>query len=188
MKFAQGPNSTQPDFGRILDREQLVTFVDRLAKHIGPEGRITKLDSLDAALSFIRLKVLKNNIDDGRLRKATQMSESIKAWKSTLRKEKRKRRVECMEKLSAAPISFDDANDLLESEELWEHFLDCMEKVEAGEKLSEGSLKDCTSTIAAMMLFKSWQRPGAVVNATLQEYHASKVVKGVTVIRMKVRT
>lgn len=185
LKFAQGPTSTEPDFGRLLDREQLVAFVDKLAKHIGPEGRITKLDSLDSALSFIRLKALKNNPDDRRMQQAALISESIKAWKSTLRKEKLKRRVERMEKLSATPMTFDDANELLESEELWQHYLDCVEKVEEGEELSRESLKDCAAIIAAMLLFKSWQRPGAVINATLPEYHASKVVQGITVIRVK---
>lgn len=62
-----------------------------------------------------------------------------------------------MEQLSAAPGTFDDTNDLLEPEELWEHFLGCVEKVEGGEELSRESLKDCTSTITAMLLYKSWE-------------------------------
>lgn len=84
----------KPDCGCLLDRDQLVASTDKLARHIGPEGRITKLDSLDAVLSFIGLKVLRSDPDDGRPRKAAQMSESIKVCKSTSRKEKLKRRVE----------------------------------------------------------------------------------------------
>lgn len=51
--------------------------------------------------------------------------------------------------------------------------------------MSRESLKDCTTTITAMFLFKSWQRLGAEVKATLQEHHTSKVVKGETVIHVK---
>lgn len=43
-------------------------------------------------------------------------------------------------------------------------------------------MKTCTAAIAAMLLYKSWQRPGAVRNATLAEYLESKELKVVRVI------
>ena len=67
-----------------------------------------------------------------------------------------------MEQLSFTPLTMQ--NELLESEELLKHFRDCVEKAEGGEELSRESLKDCTSTIAAMLLYKSWWKLGAVVN------------------------
>ena len=39
-----------------------------------------------------------------------------------------------------------------------------------------------TAVVAALLLFRSYQRPSAVMGGTLQEYEKAKVVNGVLVI------
>lgn len=38
--------------------------------------------------------------------------------------------------LTSTQITFDNTTDLIESEELWEYFLDSVEKVDGGEEVS----------------------------------------------------
>ena len=67
----------------------------------GPDGRVTKLDALDAALHFFRLELLKDDPNNALHTKALRMSETIKSWKATLRKQKTRKRIQRLEELSS---------------------------------------------------------------------------------------
>ena len=43
--------------------------------------------------------------------------------------------------------------------------------------IDDTSLRNCTASIAAILLFKSWSRPGAVTNLRISEYNNHKVVE-----------
>ena len=81
------------------------------------------------------------------------MSDTIKGWKCTLRKEKTKRRMKRMEELSSSKLTLDEVDDVIQSEAMWKGFNEIADKM-----------------VAALLTFRSWQRPGAVANATLAKY------------------
>ena len=48
--------------------------------------------------------------------------------------------------------------------------------VERGESISTTLLNDVTILLATCILFKNWQRPGAVANVTLDEFKQAKLL------------
>ena len=101
LKFACG-EQVVPDWRRLLDRDQIMAFMDKLECHgCGSDGRVTKLDAIDAALRFFRLELLKDDPSNVLYAKAMKITETIKGWKATLRKQKTRKRIQRMEELSA---------------------------------------------------------------------------------------
>ena len=189
LKFACG-SAIAPDFERLMDRDMVLAFLDKLERcGIGVEGRINKLDALDAALSFLQLCVLKDQPTHIWHQRAMRMKDSLKAWKATMRKEKTKKRAQRLEELSSQQVSIAEVTGILECKPMWTDFHECLRKSETGRTVSSKELKECTAAIAALLLFKSWQRPGAAANLTVHEYQERRTVlqgeEEVVVIRCK---
>lgn len=51
-------------------------------------------------------------------------------------------------------------------------------KIEKSGILTTDDQTLCVGVILVMLLFKNWQRPGAVVNMTVQGYHRAKLGGG----------
>ena len=51
-------------------------------------------------------------------------------------------------------------------------------KIEKSGILTTDDQTLCVGVILVMLLFKNWQRPGAVVNVTVQGYHRAKLGGG----------
>ena len=68
-------------------------------------------------------------------------------------------------------------NGLIENTELWTTFQLVCSRAQHGETLSTSVLDDATILLAACILYKNWQRLGALTNATLQQ-RAKLLVKG----------
>lgn len=189
LKFAGG-RDVVPDFGNLLERDMLVAFLDKLERYgCGIEGRISKLDSIDSALSFIQLSILCDNPQHAWHPQVMQIRGHIKAWKATLRKGKTKMRAGRLDVLSSQELTFEEVNKLLENPKIWDDFHACLEKLFRNEAIDDTSLRNCTASIAAILLFKSWSRPGAVMNLTISEYNNHEVVESaegeVIVLRVK---
>ncbi len=154
----------------------------------GPDGRVVKLDAFEAALRFLRLHILKDQQNTQQHLKAQQMSETIKGWKTTLRKQKRKKRVQRLEDLSATSLSPDEVDQVIKCESMWDEFAKTLRDVERGLEVSTSSLNQCTVMVAMLLTFRSWQCPGAVSNATLEEYRTREQVRAgddlMTVVRV----
>ena len=56
------------------------------------------------------------------------------------------------------------------------------DKAEDGFDLNDRDKVMATAVVAALLLFRNYQRPSAVMGATLEEYSKAKVVDGVLVI------
>ena len=180
LKFAGGRDIV-PDFGKLLERDMLVAFLDMLEHHgCGIEGRISKLDSLDAALSFIQQSILCDNPQHAWHAQGVQIHGHIKAWKATLRKGKMKLRARRLDVLSSQKLTFEEVNKLLEKQKkCGTNFMLVFRKFSKMKTLiiDDTSLRNCTASIAAILLFKSWSRPGAVTNLRISEYNNHKVVE-----------
>ena len=120
LKFAGGPLSLEPHFNRMLDRDQLVVYMEKLKTHgCGPEGMLGKLDAFESALLFILLFILKDDDTNTLHGQCLRMSETMK--RSTLRKQKALTREIRLEKLSDEKLSLVEITAMIESEEYAMH-------------------------------------------------------------------
>ena len=171
LKFAGGQSSDKPDWGRLSDRDIVLAYLSRVEQAgCGVEGRLSKLDAFEAALTFLRLVVLKDKETDEWYRKTKKMSDILVACKATLRKQKSRKRVARMESLSDEALNLDDIDEILNHPKLWDFIAAVEEDVESGAAVSSKNLNRCTTIIAALLNFRSWQRPGAATNALLSEF------------------
>ena len=167
LKFACG----QAALRNLLDRDIIIAYIDK-CKHfkVEADGWILKLDALDAGLTFLRRSLCKDDPDNTIFKCAMLMSDTIKGWKCMLRKEKTKRRMKRMEELCSSKLSLDEVDDVIQSEAMWKDFNEIVDKMGKELPASKREMDTCTIMVAALLTFRSWQRPGAVANATLAEY------------------
>ena len=65
---------------------------------------------------------------------------------------------------------------LVDCDRVWEDFDDICTRAKRGEPIATAALNRCSLLIAANILYKSWQRPGAIANCTFTELKAAKLV------------
>lgn len=170
LKFACG-STPFPNWERLLDRDMIIAFIDKCKRFkLEADGQISKLDSLEAGLVFIRHRMLKDDSNHHTFQQVTLISDSIKGWKAALRKMRTKRRMRRLEKLSSSTLSLDDVDDVLQNEDVWSDFVDVSNKLCDELPVSTRKMNACMIMVATILTFCSWQRPGAVANATLAEY------------------
>ena len=93
-----------------------------------------------------------------------------------------------MEELSSSTLSLDEVDDVIQDEAMWRDFIDVSDKLGDELPVSTQEMNACTIMMATLLTFGSWQRPGAVANATLAEYKNRTEVRheGETVIIIEV--
>lgn len=191
LRFACG-EQVVPDWRRLLDRDQIMAFVDKLERHgCGPDGKVTKLDALDAALRFFRLELLKDDTNNALHMKSLQMTETIKGWKATLRKQKTRKRIQRLEELSsdAEALSLESVEAIIHCDSMWDDFTTIADRLGKGLSASDSELNRCTVMVATVLTFRSWQRPGAAYNLTLDEWEKrSETGDGVVIKVLKHKT
>lgn len=154
---------------------------------MGPEGQLGKLDALTNALKFYKTHILKDAITPEQA-KVDLILTAVQGWKSTLRKQKRKVRAQRIEELSNEGLSLKEVNQLIECRQMWADFDSICHESRNGENMTDNELDLCSVMLATNLLYKSWQRPGTVCNATLDELKAAKLVcqDGKTVVIISV--
>ena len=178
LRYASGPSAPSPIWQRLTERDQLLGYLDKLGRSsVGPEGKLSKLDALCCALRFMKVEVLFGEESEGLHLRASHMLELIAGWKSTLRKQKRKLRKKRLQELSCQDLKLEEINELLENTALWQEFDNTCTRTKQGETLAKERLNQCSVTLAASILYKNWQRPGAIANATLEEFSACKLMQ-----------
>ena len=149
----------------------IIAYIDKLKRFkVEADGQISKLDALDVGLMFMRRNLCKDDPDNSIFKRAMRISDTIKGWKCTLRKEKTKRRMKRMEDLSSSNLTLDEVDEVIQDKSMWKSFNDIVDRVGKDLPVSKREMDSCTIMVAAMLTFRSWQRPGAVANATMAEY------------------
>ena len=175
-KYACGSACPTPIWSRLTDRDQLIGYAAKLKRaKIRPEGQLSKLDAICAGLRFLKVHILADE-SHPLYSQASRMELVLNGWKSTLRKEKRKLQKVRLQKLSSECLSLEEVSTLLECQLLWMHFNQTCIDSERQAAISGSRLDQATIALAASLLFKNWQRPGAVTNATVNEFEAAKVI------------
>ena len=177
LYYASGPSCLSPCWERLTDQDQLLGYIGKLKRSsVGPEGQLSKLDAFTAALRFFKVEILSGKDVSGLHSQATRMLEVISGWKGTLLKERRNLRQKRLQELSCEDLSLEEVTALIECTQLWRQFDTTCTRAKRGETLSTAMLNQCSICLAASVLYKNWQRPGAVVNATVQEFEACKLM------------
>ena len=163
LKFTCG-QAPLPNWERLLDRDIIIAYINKCKRFkIEADGWISKLDALDAGLTFLRRTLCKDDPDNAIFKRAMQMSDTIKGWKT-------KRRMKRMEELSSSKLTLDEVDDVIQSEAMWRDFNEIVDKMGKELPASKCEMDSCTIMVAALLTFQSWQRPGTVANATLKEH------------------
>lgn len=178
LLYACGSSSPSPSWDRLTDRDQLLGFLDKLKRaSVGPEGQLTKLDAICNALNFLKVVILNGDSASPLYSRASHTLEIIRGWKGTLRKDKRRLRKRRLQELSCQSLSLSEVSALLECKKVWIDFDSVCTRASRQEVLPVSALDGCSIAVAASILYKNWQRPGAVANATLQEFRECKLVQ-----------
>ena len=187
LRYACGPSGA--NWERLLDRDQLAGYVEKLKRaSVGPEGQLSKLDALCAALRFVKVVVIRDAYNP-MYAQATGTIELISVWKTTLRRQKSILREKRLSELSSETLSRAEITSLLDCNPLWVHFDETCKAAECNTPaLTTAKLDQASVVLAGSLLYKNWQRPGAIVNATLTEFENANVVRtgDETVFVMKV--
>ena len=171
--FFYNPKQICPD--GLLERKVLDAYVSKLeADGVGPSGITSKLTRLQQGLDFHIIDAELDVAEDQRYRKAQVVKTSIKNWKSTLSKEISKTRSTKLEALSEEAPSFESISCFTENLELRDVYQDVLQDIEQGREVSEPHLSHCTAWVAGRTLYFNAQRPGAVINLTLEEAEEAK--------------
>ena len=143
---------------------------------IGPEGQLGKLDALSHAVRYYKTHLVKDATSPEQA-KADLILTAVHGWKASLRKGKRKVRAKRIEEASNDSLSLDEVNQLVECSQMWEEFDNISRQCRrGGDGISDYELDLCSIVVATNILYKSWQRPGAICNVTLDEFKAAKMV------------
>lgn len=176
LRYACGSTCAHPDWRRLTDRDQLVGYVQKLTRaKVGPEGQLAKLDAFICALRFVKAVVIADcshpmHVD------CTSTEEIIARWKKALRRQKVKLRKKRLQDLSCEQLSLEEVAALIDCKLLWSNINEINMDAERGKPITTSQLNMCSIAIAGSILYKNWQRPGAVCNASLSEYQNAKTI------------
>ena len=85
LRYACGSHSPSPDWSRLVDRDQLIGYMEKLKRaKVRLEGRQAKLDHLQAAMRFMKLHVVVQERDP-LYYKFTASINMVDGWKKSPR-------------------------------------------------------------------------------------------------------
>ena len=145
------------------------------------DGLITKCDRVVTALTYMRMELTRP--DDHKRRSSIDAAiERVGGWKRVWRQSKGKgREVKLAQSMESVP-DLTTTTAILGCKGMWDDIHAICRALEKGEfRVEETHLKICTAAIAAVMMYKSVQRPSAIMGLTT-EHNRSAFVDGVWVI------
>ena len=131
---------------------------------------MTKLDRIVHGLRYLRLRVAGEE-DAGLAHRCNIMQERLKQWKATIRPAKKLQQQ--FRKGDEGAGNVKNAVALVRCKELWCAVRDVLSKAATGDHPSAKESKLVLAAIMARLVYRSWQRPGAVSNATMDEFAAT---------------
>ena len=175
-------NEKELQWENITNREKLLQFMNKLdGMKVGPEGQLTKLERVCELYRYLK----RTKRDDPELTtKIRESEEDIEQWKKTLRGEKQVLQAKRMEEASEMDMSLEDITAVVDSPEMWARFSDTVARIKDGEEVPENDLKLAMTSVMLAIKLKSFQRPGAVMNCTVNEYRNATKSGDTTIIKV----
>ena len=171
------PEASSPDWSMVYQRQRILDYLDHL-KVVGgcsQDGQLSWLDSISHALRYAQNRLLAD-ADPGH-NTCQRIERDLKAWKASLRKQKAVHVEERRQEFLETPSSLQEVTDFTECPGLWREYQSVVEAIKNGEEVAPRDLNLCTVAVAALFLYSSWQRAGAVENCTVREYGAKSTVR-----------
>ncbi len=184
------------DVSKILyfyDNESLkwegITNCNNLQKYInhldslkmGPEGQLTKLERVCDLLWYLK----KHDKDNINMKNEIVDTESeIKLWKRTLREKKKALQVRRLEEISEQDLTLDDITAVVDNDRMWLKFSEIVDKAKKGSDIPDEDLKVAMGIVMINVKLKSFSRPSAIANCTVDEYQRATRCDGSTVIKV----
>ncbi len=145
---------------------------------IGPDGQCSTLERLSIGIHYIELY---NKVQNPK--NLNNAKEGLICWKKLLRKERLKKSVINMEKLSEKSLNIDEINDILDNKSMWNQYDEIIRRAK-NRKCNMDEAKLNMAVIMVSVKLASMQRPGAVTNCLLQEYQDAIIERGVQIIKV----
>lgn len=170
-KFLYFADSKNLNFELVLDKVKLLQYFEYLRSCIQAEGILTKMERMSDLLKYLKISSPDPELH-GRI---ASINETLTQWKVTLRREKKKKAIERNEALSNSKIDMKVVQTFINNEDMWSKFDEIIEKCKKLQPPSFEDKKFCSAVVMISTLYESWQRPGAVRNVTLSQFHAGTV-------------
>lgn len=168
------------NWGNITKKQLILTYMEVVENlGVGAEGQLGKLERLCDAYQF-----LKRKCNDTWNKEMAEAEVEIVGWKKTLRKEKNALNMMRLEKTSELEVDLNIISDIVDNQEMWLQFSNTVDRVRLGEDVPESELKLAMSIVLVSVKLKSLQRPGAVVNCTMDEYNNATTYDDIMVIKV----
>ena len=166
----------------ITNKQKLLQFMDKLDEmEVGPEGQLTKLERVCELYRY--LKRTKRESPE-LIAEIRESEEDIEQWKKTLRGEKKMLQARRMEEASEMDMSLQAITEVVDNPEMWARFSDTVTRIKNGDVVSENDLKLAMGSVMLAVKLKSFQRPGAVINCTVNEYRNAIKSGDTTIIKV----
>ena len=165
----------------LINQRSLREYLDTCKRAgVGPKGLQTKCERLVTALMYLKLE--KTDVRDVRRRAELEATtERIEAWKKVYRLKGKEVAAYNMAKDVDKQWDLGELTAIVRCEDVWEDF----ETTVANPHPADSDPKLATAAISAMLLFGSAQRPGAVLEATVDEYASARQYGDVWVITVR---
>lgn len=175
LKFAH-PETGDPIWlvNDLLDSAKASAYLDYLevTGACGPAGQLTKLDCIQHGIRYICLKLSPSDAE--LVHRCNIMEEQVKRWKSTIRPARKLQQQ--LKEDTQEQVNLKEAVAILQSEQLKWDVKDITSRAATGSHLKSKDLKLIVSAVVTMLLYRSWQRPGAVTNAMMAEFEAAQMI------------
>ena len=170
-RFLYHSNSSSIDEMALVDAGALDAYLTALERHGASSSTLSaKVARLRVALEFLSLK-----IDSQFLPEVDRMKTFLKNWGSVYGKEARRLNRERLEDLSETPVNFEGATLFISCPEMRSLSRSVINKAKASQPLKGSDTRSVVIWLAGALMLANHQRPGAVVNATLDEYKQAKL-------------
>lgn len=167
--FSSGPVL---DVAHLYDAKKLDKFLSSLeAQNKKPSTQHAKLCRIKQGLMYVHL-----SLDPAKTVQAEKCLTLIGNWLSTLGKEARKMKRAHLEDMSdRGSASMTEIERFTRSTEMANSLRTLVQRTKAGERVAQGDLRQIMIWLAGCLLHSNAQRPGAITNATVEEYGAATV-------------
>ena len=185
LKYAS-PSSDNPNWLLLLDNRKARGYIDMLndTGACGASGQLTKLDRLLHALRYLRLEVAADDADIKH--RCDIMEERLRQWKAAIRPQKKLQEEKAMATAESDMITLEEATAVIKDKQIRLDVAAAISNVAvAGEGADTDDIKLILAFLLTLLAYRSWQRPGAVTNATLEEFGATtEAVNGGEVVHV----
>ena len=159
------PSEKHINWFKIMEPHVIKDYIKLLTKDgIGTCGVLKKLDCLRMAIEFL---ILQADLDSSARTELEKTKARLKKWTSVLRKETVGDRIRKEQENADNPVSMDSVTKLMDNSTT-ETFEEMARK--ASRVPSDNSITMVASYLLAVMIFGNSQRPGSVMQMTVDEY------------------